>query len=434
MMKRVLGLLVSYCTVLILVQATFGAATLPFGDGFERTVGTSLSGDWSIGSGSAIITNSPLLTGAGTNLAYSSQDLSLDVADGTPDYTNVWWSAYAKITPQDDSEDTPSVGTNVAAFYVNNSGVLKAYSTNTWVNIATGLSTSSWHGFSVHLDYNTVNWDLYKTAASFSFGDAMIKQNSYPLGFNSGASQTKFQEFNVTGETYLDEVAVNLDSSSDPVNDGSPSSSVNASVDIYLNQNLTGIISKYFSLAESSMSGPLGDALKAALEDGDKVHIYIPEDSTDWNVFTHQGDGNVWSHSGGASNDPTIYMGTGLFVEFVDTTNRYPAMTLSYDAIRATATDVVLNGTTDGGWTACAWPVDTSQSVASHAGLQIPEGTGDRMYITDGDGTFRKLWWNNASSAWYYRGNASGETLTEGKAFWYYNASAADETWNADSL
>lgn len=440
MMKNVVKMVVICSVGILLTQISFGAssASLPFGDGFERTVGDSLAGEWEINSGVAIITNSPLLSGAGTNLAYSSVDLTLNVADGTPDYTNVWWTGYAKVTAQDDSESSPSVGTNVAAFYVNTSGALKAYSTNDWVTVATGLSVSSWHGFSVHLDYLNDTWDIYKSAASFSFGDSFSKQNSYPLGFNTSASQTKFQEFNVTGETYMDEVAVNIDSLATPVDDSTASTSVNASVELYLNGNLTGLLSQYFSEADSTMDGPLGDALKGALVVGDKVHVYTPSHASDWYVFERQADGAAWDKTP-ADVNPTIYLTTGIWLELVDGTNRQPAMTVSYDTL-TTPADVTVNGTTgDGnGWTSLAWPETFSKGFGTPADLQFPAAqNGDIIWLFEqlqsGRMGYRRIKWD--ATRWEdNNGNATTALLTQGKAFWYFRNTSADGTWNADSI
>jgi len=428
--------------MLVSVSA-LGVTALPFGDDFEQTVGTSFGTNWTVGAGVAEASNTELIAGGGTASGYVSQDASLNLSNGTPDHTNVWWSGYVKVTPQDDSSEEPEISTNAAAFYVNTSGQVKAYSNGGWSVVATGVDTDEWIGFSTHLDFGADKWDIYKTASSFDYGDGMAKLNTYgPLAFNAAHTATQLREFNVTGTTYMDGIAVSYDGLGTPVDGSTPDNAANASVEIYLNDNLTGILAQYFSLAESTMVGPLGDALYGALADGDKVHIFVPEDTTDWQIFTHQGAGSGWSHSGGASNNPTVYQTTAIWIEFIgDADERDPSMTVAYTAL-ADPVDVVISGTGgDGnGWTALAWPETFSKSFASHADLQLPAPVqGDRVYIwrLQGHGSYgyTLLLWDATDNRWEDAfGNAATVSLTHGMAFWYFRNTAGNASWNADSI
>ena len=443
-MKRIRELVLTSCVGLMLVSmSALGVTALPFGDDFEQTIGSSLGTNWTVGAGIAQVSNSELVSGGGTASAYVSEDASLNLSDGIPDHTNVWWSGYAKVTPQDDSSEEPAISTNAAAFYVNTSNQVKAYSNGAWSVVATGVDPDAWIGFSAHLDFGADKWDLYKTASSFTYGDAMSKLNTAgALAFNAAHTATQLREFNVTGTTYIDGIAVSYDGLGTPVDGNTPDNAANASIDLYLNGNLTGLLAQYFSLADSTMNGPLGDALYGALADGDKVHIFVPQDTTDWQIFTHQGAGSGWSHSGGASNNPTVYQTTALWIELLgDANERDASMTISYTSL-ADPVDIAIAGKTEdgSGWTALAWPETFSKSFADHADMQLPSPVqGDRVYVWElqGHGSYgyTLLLWDATDNRWENAfGSAATTTLTHGKAFWYFRNTDSGGSWNADSI
>lgn len=412
-------------------------ADLPYGTDFEDgTSGDNLTGVWSFTDVGRYDSSKTTVDGS-TNSAYASDSLTLALIDGIPDNTNVWWTGYAIVTPG--SSNPTLADTEAAAFYVNTGGDVVANSNATWIVFDTNFSTTEWQGFAVHIDFVNDTWDLYAVTNGFSFGDPMTKLNTGgALAFNANYTGGQLTNVVVEGTTYIDQFSVSYDASGTPVDDSTPDSSVNASVEIYLNGNLSGLLSQYFSVLDSTMQGPLGDALYGALADTDIVHVYTPADGT-WQTFEHQGAGSGWNHTG-TDNDPTIYQTTGLWIELAgNASERNPSMTVAYTALVDPIAATVY-GTTGSanGWTALAWPVTDSKGFGTPADLKLPAATaGDVIWLYEmlGSGRmgYRRIRWNG--TAWVDRdGSATSAILTHGKAFWYFRNTGADGTWNADQL
>ena len=424
----------------IAIGSAWGVETaLPFGDDFEGgTSGNTLASPWTTSTGTMEYNDSVTTVDGSDQVAYITDEAILEIADGTPDHTNVWWTGYTKVTAQ---SSAPTLGTNAAAFYIDSSGIVFANTNTTWTSFAAGVNVSEWVGFSVHMDFPNDKWDIYKTASSFSYGDALTKLNTDgPLAINSTYLGTQLRQFSVEGTTWIDNIAVDRDAVGSPVDASTPANAVNASVELYLNGNLSGLLSQYFSVADSKMSGPLGAALYGALASGDKVHIFDPGGGTDWEVYTRQGAGMSWSISGDGT-DPTVYQTTAVWVELLGTAeDRNPSMTIAYTALQEPA-DVPLNGLgTGNGWTALAWPEVTQGQFGSPATLNFPDPQqGDRVYIwqmqAHGRYGYTRLVWDATSGRWEGRGGvAATDTLVQGQGFWYFRNNALDTTWEASDI
>jgi hypothetical protein len=427
-------------SVLAIAAGSASAAIeLPFGDSFENTAAPGvLAAPWSYTAVGEHTTDEAF---SGSQSAYSSDEVTLSINDGIDTHSNVWWTGYAKVTAMDDSGGNPDLGDNAAAFYINTDGDVVANSNTSWIVYAEGLTIADWHGFSAHLDYQSGTWDLYIATPGAAPGDPMTKLNTGgPLLLNTGRANTELLECIVEGTTHLDDVAVSHDAAGTVVDAGTQDNAINASVELYLNGNLTGLLSQYFSEADSTMDGPLGRALYGALADGDKVHIFV--DGT-WYVFTHQGPGSGW---GGGAPGISVLQTTAVWIQLLGlAAERNPAMTLAYDGTASDPVDVVLNGTGTlaNGWTALAWPSSSSGSFANPGagGMELPDAVqGDRVYIygllPSGRYGYTLIVWDASGGGRWEdrRGNAATAALTQGTAFWYFRNHADPANWNADQL
>lgn len=427
MKEKALCLAVVSILTIALGSAWAAGTYLPFGDGFESGAedGALNTNGWYTSTTGVARTENAAAKGYATvdgsaQAAYISDELNFVADTAAGEWTNVWCSFYSKVTTQSSDPGHLDVST-VAGFYVQSDGQVMAYSNNAWVSVATGVPTSGWLGFAVHLDYNEDEWDIYKTPNTYSYGDELTKLNAYgPLAFKAGASPTELTQVSIEGTTYLDELAVSYDD--DPVA-SSPPNAANAGINIILGENLTGVLTKYFDPADCGMDGPLGIAMSSGLLLNDVVYVY---QSGAWTTLTCSGPGQGFTSSGGY---PVIRPTTAVFVEFGATAGtRAPARVAAYSSLQQpSATTPVLNG-----WNALAVPHGAVNVTVGTLGLPSPQ-EGDQIWVKRLTGGYEiPIYWSGA--AWLQgRTDVTGMGLSGGQAFWYRRAGTGTN-WDASGL
>jgi len=418
----------------IAIGSAWGAGTfLPFNDGFEGGTATAdiTTNDWySKTTGSATYDNSQTTVDGSDQTAYITDDLSFLVDAATYNYTNVWCTFYTKVTPQSSSPGSLD-GNTEAAFYVNSSGEVVAYDgASGWSTVATGVATSPWMGFAVHLDYSADKWDIYKTPTGFSYGDILEQLNTAAaLGFNPSADKDEFESMAVEGTTYLD--GLNFNFGNAEVDNDSPSNAVNAAIEIVIGEELTGVLVKYFAPGDCTLDGPLGEALSLALVAGDQIHIFDPSDGT-WDDYTCDGEGSWTEAHAGVTITPT----PAIYVSYNGSGTREPFRATAYKDLQvAQDTTVDVIGTAQNRWTPLAVPFTASAHAVFSGGndplnLATPADVGDIIILRSG----RTLWWDGSN--WRDGGAlASGITVRRGEGFWFGRFSGqASTTWDPTGL
>ncbi len=416
-------------SLVIAMGSAWGAGTqLPYGDDFESgTSGDDLPDPWSHTDVGVYNSSQARVDGSAQSAYFSDEGSFLVDTNNYGPYSNVWWKCYAKITAG--SSDPTLDADTVAGFYINGDGELRALSGEGWIEVANGLTTSDWIGLAVHLDYVAEKWDIYKTPEGYEFGDeAELLNTGAALDFNDAAGHgDEFTQATIQGTTYIDRFAVNSDS--ETVDDDSPAKAADAAVNIILGENLTGVLTKYFSSNDSTLGGPLGEALASALLSGDIVYVY---DAGVWTTYTVQGPGQPFSPSGaGVTISPT----TAVFVDFVNGGTRSPARVTAYDTLQPAGTAVPINGTDNGGWTALCVPFGSGSTTVGGLGL-TNASEGDQLWIKKlTDGFEMPLRYDATDARWEKgRTDATAKVLSEGQAFWYRRNTDVATTWNASGL
>jgi len=423
----------------IAAGAAWGAgALLPYATGFESGIHSNdLTAPWTNVVGFARYDNLGSTPDQSTNTANISDDVALEIASGGSVYSNVWWQGYAKATLQ--TADTAEIGDNVAAFFVKTNGIIRAYSNNVWVTIGTILpapAASDWLGFSVHLDYVTRAYDVYRLPSGQPYGTPMEKVNTGALGFNTNGTantHTQFTQFRVEGTTYLEAIELSAASVADLVDENSPSNSVNTSESVYLKPGFSGVLVKYFDplTPERSMGGKLGAALYGALVEFDKVFIRNP--SGGWYELTHNGPGNTWSPTN-LLDSIVVGGGEAIYIQFNGTETRVPATLSGKSGIyRAVGRDIETES-----FNLLAVPMDATRNFnisggATPMGLPTPE-PGDRMYILPLTGTGYTYLMCRGVGVWtdVTTGLNANVSLVPGQALWYYRAGIT-ENWDVNN-
>jgi len=441
MKHKALCLAVVSILAVSLVSAWGAGTGLPFEDDFESApsggalnTNTWYSSTTGVARTENTYSNGYLTVDGSDQAAYVSDELSFLIDTGMyGPYTNVWCSYYTKVTP---SASVPSNldSSTVAGLYVNTDGDVVAFSGSGWTTVETSVATSPWIGFAVHLDYTTDKWDVYKTPESFSYGDALDQLNTdAALDLNALASAVEeFSRLDVEGTTYLENLNLNEDTI--PANDSSPSNAVDAAEDVVLGENLTGVLTKYFTAANSKLSGPLGKALSSALLATDIVYIYTPDDGG-WQTYTCSGPGNGFTHTSGGGSaglNLTITPTMAVFVEHVATGERAPARLTAYNTPQQPGDSVTIFGSGAGGWTAMAVPFGAGSVSIAGLGFPAPAG-GDQLWIKRLQGGYEVPIYYDGSN--WKRGPTivDGMLLAEGQAFWYRRNAAGNATWDADA-
>lgn len=410
------------------------ATTIPFKDGFDgMAVGDAVANPWSF-TETAYATNSPGTKDGSARSVYSPDTIRLTTdLTVTEVHSNVWWSSYVRITPQNASTD-PAIGSAAAGFFVTDSGQLKAYSNDQWIVLQTGVPTSGWIQFGVQLDYNNNAYNLYRSPNTFSPGDPLQKVNGLPLAFNSGYSDSgELTQFEVSGATYLDTTTLTYGDET-PVEPTADSADYavfqTEQTQLVLDDIVTGNFLQYFGTS-GTLNGAYGEALGSMLVNGDKVHFY---DGTSWKSFTW--DGTSWSADGAyLVGSVTITPTTGMWLELADQNGRAPASVAAFDSDSShtgAGTTAIAEG-----WNLLSLPFTAGSKsiVAGDADTQLKidfAETGDLIYIRR-NGQWIVLRYNTTTGWCRFGRTPATESLPAGTGFWYYNRSGA-ETWNSNTI
>lgn len=151
----------------------FGAANIPYTDGFEGySVGAlpaSPTGTWSTnGVGTVTVTAGDKASG-NQSCAVTNDHLVLNVDQAAGVFTNVWIRYWTKPSFFDDANGQPMVPANeLAAFYVGTNQIVMAYkydTTNKWVSTGFWVPSNTWLGVLARIQYGSgagavTNWSL----------------------------------------------------------------------------------------------------------------------------------------------------------------------------------------------------------------------------------------------------------------------------------
>ncbi len=422
-------------TVVMLVGLTgwalsgYAATNLPFSADFDTlTVGQALPNDaaWDYGIAPTGVSGTP---DGSTRAIYAADGVTLSIANGGPANSNVWWSGYAKVR----AHATPPTGTETAAaaFYVSTAGELWAFSSNAYVEVvASGVPTSGWVGFAVHLDYANELWDLYTT---YTPGDPLVKRNGNPLLFNTNFFNSgEFSSADVSGETYLDAIAVSRSSQAIVDATASPANvQVSSSVQLTLDDVYSGLLLQYFG-GTGTLNGPFGEALAGLLLRDDEVGIFDPTQNPPWVMASYEG-AYQWSTNITFTNTTAIY----IKLNPANTAERPNSFVANYGTPTSHATGVPTtiygtNSTGGAGWNLVAVP-GTAQAVTISDLTPVGAQTGDRIYIRTG-GRWSTPFYYSGTGWITMSGRAADNTLVPRSPFWYRRNAAGTTTWNSDDL
>ncbi len=397
--------------------------SLPFSDGFDS--GT-LSVNWAA-TGDAVTTNAPTPKDGSAYSLYSPENVKLAIATGN---SNVWFNCYAVMKPMTD-EDDPAIDGAAAGFYLETNGTLRAYSNSQFIAVATGVTTSGWHGFSVQLDFIARTWNLYRTLPGHTHGTAMqLVNTSAPLKFNSAFVGPQLTEIEIDGATYLDVVSVTRGDKAVPEGVAPPAYVATASSGgsaLMLPGDLSGLDLRYFG-AGSKLSGAFGDALGSILTSGDCV-VFYDSVTPKFVIATFEGAG--WD------NDFTLTPTTGMFIDKAGTGTRSSTAvyTASYNQLYTHTTA----GTTPirAGWNLLALPhtAGPRQIVNGDASaLKLPTpAPGDQIFLRSGS-SWIILRYHGTSAKWVQIGTLPVTvTFPAGSGFWY-RSRGTGSTWNSNTL
>lgn len=436
--------LMAICVVacmLALIPDGRASTGVPFNDGFESyALGTLANGTWT-NTGDGSVTIQTAQKAAGSKACLVDGDTLTVQAVSTNSGTNVWITFHSKPSVYDDSVVRPDLTNATAAFYVNGDGELHAYVDNNgaaaggdeWVQLATGLPTNAWLGFSAHLDYARLTWDLYYTTGAVE--SVMQKANDLPLRFSTQYSNRLGQiSIQADGPTYVDQVG--LARGVLTVVDGTESpSNVVASAGTTIGRGLAaGSIAAYFDDRTDGLTGDLGAALRLALNVGDTVQVYDTATQT-WGTYLNLG--NAWAtQSGPDHNGVRITRTTPVWINSAATGTVEIAVFRPNDD--PSPTNVVVFGTAaaTAGWTPFQWPYASARSVNDTSkGLGFSELNNDYMWIYDqGRSNYqRQVYWTS-DARWHTGLNQSTNRLHQGQGFWYYRTGAANALWDVRSV
>lgn len=434
-MNKLLTFVGLACGLAVSGIATGATVSLPFVDGFEAyQVGTVLTNPansaagWTTvaENGTATVVNAAGQVLSGTKACFAEfADLTLSI---DPDeYTNVWCQLFAKPSCYDDSSGNPDVDADVvAAFYVNTGGVLKAWSTDTWVTVHENINTSYWMGFVVHLDYASSNWDLYVTANN-SYAHRLTKVNTnFALGFNAAAGHGSISNLVVEGSAYLDNVALSLGYT--PVSNSYP---------YVATKDYTTVGSELIAISEygyawtantsNTLNGELGLDLKSGLVPYNQLRIF---GANSWNAYSLDALMD-WQKDSGLDIDsfhivPT--MGIYVYRTNASASVAFRPYGETTDAVQETLAGY--NNVLARGWNCLAWP-DVQPTKASSSNLGFSDN-GSLIFVHT-NGSYRIF--NMQSDIWREGSRPSGYVFTRGRAFWFFNNLAADTAlWNIQNM
>ncbi len=418
----------------VLVAAVFTARAqtdIPFSAGFESfEVGDIITGQatspWWAPNIAAVVTNSPAAKDGSANVLFSPDNLRLRLmTDGADDFhTNVWWSAYARVLPQEDSA-VPSMANTAAAFFLTETGDLKAYSNDTWVVIQQGVPTGGWIKFSVHLDFGSETYDIYRSANTFAHGDSLIRQNPYPLAFNSAYTHSnELTRVDVDGETYLDTITL-ASGNPQPIVAGTPSHekalvTSEPSQLVREGTTLSGAALRFFA-ASDTLDGPFGAALQSWLLDGDKVSIYVGGEG--WRTFLWNGTDWIPELGTYTVADAPITPTSGIRIHLLAEGTREAIYTASFPEEYSHTQGTVPIAQ---GWNLFSLPFTAGARTPGTLGIVNP-GQNDILAVNDTGNRFVVT--RFSSGQWRPAGNLNIH-MPAGSGFWYYKAAGSNAEWN----
>ena len=109
--------------------------------------------------------------------------------------TNVWVDFYARIPDWAPSAGDPVLTNSVAgAFYITDTGFIRAISNDTWVTLNYKMPSNTWQRFSVNLDYIASNWAIY---VADDVPNALSSNVVSGLKFSSSSTNQYFHTFRV---------------------------------------------------------------------------------------------------------------------------------------------------------------------------------------------------------------------------------------------
>ena len=425
-----------------------GAATeLPYVEDFEGSWTLTAPWDTNDPSGSVSVQSTNVLTedidDDGTDGTQSLEanmcnlELSIDPAE---DATNVWFQVYAKATPYSGSDPTVPVD-DVAAFFIDETGDVKAMNGGSWQTFDTNLDTDDWHGFAVQLNFHNDadEWDIFLSSDS-TYGTAFEKLNTSPLSFGSSCTSNRLTKFEVQGIALLDAVAAQEDTKFQ-----SKDNLIVKALDLDAGeQTQLGLFAHDYNSANDNLgeNSELGDDLRNWLEVNDNLTVFDSQ-AREYQRDTQSPD--YWDDSGAGGTTPAnmhITPGTAVWIE-KDSSGPFVAF-MDYAALATS--DKTVNGTSlAGGMNFLAWdkPGISQQlgnSSYNAAGFSAIAGQRDYLYHLGGSGSGKapggvtRLWWNDAENVWYDGRYPAQQTLSPGDTFWYYRGSDTDsDFWDIDN-
>ncbi len=414
-------------------------------DDFESygTGAFSSQGNWTIGAGTTgtIIGSGAAEGSKALQLAENTDTVDAALAVGGTKGL-VYFRLMAKVTPSVNDSATEGIGLNSAnaAFYINNSGEIKACTNGTWSVVSTipSFSASTWYAFIVHLDYVNETYSIY---LGDNGGNSTVwtAQNAAPLPFATSEASGTFNQFEVAGEVSIDGIsALEAFLENQTALDASPLNTETASATLGTTQTFR-IPTHTYTGGDATLSGALGNILAEGLVVGDQIRVYT--EANEFVTATLQ-SGGTWSAS--STTDP-LEPGQAYWLIPVSTRT---VLSVYTDGLSPTeqATDTVTMGGIDGvdlygtgtaglGWTAVVWTKGTTKTL-SDAGLNETYVNGDlagaRCYsVPQGSKAFYASRWDDAAQKWkfLYSNSDSADTLVQGDTVWVYQNNGATLQW-----
>lgn len=425
-MKHLLKTTLAFVGMLVVAHLALAVTPMPFADGFESSAGVTSAGYWSTNNAGGVVQKVTSTQIEGSKSLYlTTNALSLNVASGDPDYDNGWFQIWTKPGIFTDEPSDATVEKVAAAFYVNATEDLMAYSSNQWELVLDNVPTNAWLGFVVHVDYSTELWDLYVNTNG-SYGDVYVRANDTPLMFTTNHVGGEMTNIVIDTELpgYIDAVAIGVGE----VGQGVPVEG-NALANVLTYNRYAGRASfaacppYAYSGANAKLGGDVGDDLMQNLVmvgSPDAIHIVTTSE-----VVVATLNGGAWE---GAGTNQTILPSTAMLVvrgAGTDTVAFYP-----YGTAPDAVADTIYGQTEGTGWNQKSWPAVKGTGTATAWKATLPTAAaGDMMWI------YRHPLWTILKfngSQWRKLGQTT-ETAFEllpGEPFWYYRAADGNITWN----
>jgi hypothetical protein len=182
----------------------------------------------------------------------------------------LWFEMWVRVNPVNlaEASQTTNINTDAAAFFIDILGNIHAWSNNAYVVISTGLNTNHWHNFAIQLDYLNHTWNLFYKNQNAAFTTPYVKLNPTPLAFNYLFNAESSSEIEISGETYLDDVHVKINTFA-----------IHSMKQFLRRTNIvnniagTGIDFRCIG-NQGILNGELGMALESILNPGDQVYVW----------------------------------------------------------------------------------------------------------------------------------------------------------------